>query len=569
MERGFKFRIRLIYFFLFLFGAILITRLFFIQVVGADYYNNLANKQYVASAGDDFERGNIYFTKKDGQLISAATVKNGFQVTINPKIIKNPENIYEKLSEIINLDKSDFLERGQKDDSYEVIVHRIDNEAAQKIKDLKIKGLDVFSENWRYYPADNFASRILGFVGYKGDELVGRYGLEQYYESVLTRNNKGNFINSFAEILTDIKKAISGDTSEKGDIVLTIEPNVQSVLESNLEKVLKKYEAEMAAGIIVEPKTGKILAMAAKPDFNPNSYGENKNLNIFINPLVESVFEMGSIMKPLTVAAALDQGKITAETRYDDYGYVDIDGQRLNNYDGKARGNVSIQDVLNNSINTGAVFVMRQLGREKFRDYLINYGFGEKTNIDLPAEVQGLLSNVTKSPREIEYATASFGQGFAVTPIEMASAFSAIANGGFLMKPYIVEKIKLKGLKNKEIKPEAKREVLKKETAEEVSRMLTKVFDEALLGGIYKMDHYSVATKTGTAQSVIEGQKGYQEGEYIHTFFGYAPAFDTKFLTLLILVKPKNVQYAAFSLSEPFVNITKFLLNYYEVPPDR
>lgn len=569
MEEGFKFRIRLIYFFLFLFGAVLITRLFFIQVVRADYYKDEANRQYIAPAGDNFARGNIYFKSKNGQLISAATVKNGFQVAINPKILKNPEDVYGKLSEIINLDKDNFLKHSQKNNSYEVITHHIDNETAKKINDLKIKGLDVFSENWRYYPADNLASKVLGFVGYKGDELAGRYGLERYYESVLTRNDKNNFINSFAEILTDIKEVISGDTSEKGDIVLTIEPNAQSVLESNLEKVLKKYEAEMAAGIIIEPRTGKILAMAAKPDFNPNSYGENKDLNIFINPLVESVFEMGSIMKPLTVAAALDQGKITAETRYEDYGYIDVDGQRLNNYDGKARGNVSIQDVLSHSINTGAVFVMRKLGKKNFHDYLINYGFGEKTNIDLPAEVQGLLSNVTESPREIEYATASFGQGFAVTPIEMASALSTIANGGYLMKPYIVEGIKLQGIKDKEIKSEVKREVLKRETAEEVSRMLTKVFDEALMNGAYKMDHYSVAAKTGTAQSVIEGQKGYQEGEYVHTFFGYAPAFDAKFLTLLILVKPKNVQYAAFSLSETFVNITKFLLNYYEIPPDR
>ena len=290
MEKGFKFRIRLIYFFIFLFGVILITRLFFIQVVRADYYRNEANKQYIAPAGDYFERGDIYFTKKDGQLISAATIKNGFQVVINPKILENPEDVYQKLSAIISLDKNDFLKHSQKDDSYEVIAHRLDNETAKKIKDLKIKGLDVFSENWRYYPADNLASKVLGFVGYKGDELVGRYGLEQYYESVLVRNDKNNSINSFAEILADIKSVISGDTSEKGDIVLTIEPNVQSVLENNLEKVLQKYEGEMAAGIIIEPKTGKILAMAAKPDFNPNSYGENKNLNIFINPLIERCF---------------------------------------------------------------------------------------------------------------------------------------------------------------------------------------------------------------------------------------------------------------------------------------
>jgi len=569
MEKGFKFRVRLAYFFIFLFGAVLITRLFFIQVVRANYYGNIANKQYVAPAGNNFDRGNIYFTRKDNQLISAAAVKNGFQLVINPKILKNAENVYQELSKIVVLDKNDFLKRSQKNDSYEVIAHRLESETAQKINDLKIAGVDVYSESWRYYPANNLASRVIGFVGYNGNELTGRYGIERYYESILARSSQNNFVNSFAEILADIKGVISGDASGMGDVVLTIEPNVQSALENNLKKTLDKYQAETAMGIIIEPKTGKILAMAAVPNFNPNTYGENKNLNIFTNPNVESVYEMGSIMKSLTVAAAIDQGKITPDTRYNDFGYVDVEGTRIENFDGKARGNVSIQDVLNNSINTGAVFVMRQLGKENFRDYLINYGLGEKTNIDLPGEVQGMLSNVTKSPREIEYATAAFGQGFAVTPIEMASALSSLANGGFLIKPYVVEKIKLAGLEDKVTTPEIKKQVLKKETSEEVSRMLSVVFDKALLGGIYKMDHYSVAVKTGTAQSVVEGQGGYQEGRYVHTFFGYAPAFDAKFLTLLILVKPQGVQYAAYSLSEPFVNITKFLLNYYNVAPDR
>lgn len=569
MEKGFKFRARLTFFFIFLFGAVLLARLFFIQVVRADYYDNLAIKQYVAPAGNYFERGNIYFTRKDGQLISAATIKNGFQAVINPKTLKDAESAYQEISKIITLDKSDFLKRSQKNDNYEVIAHRLESEAAKKISNLKITGLDVYSESWRYYPAASLASRVLGFVGYKGNELSGRYGVERYYESVLTRSSQNNFVNSFAEILADIKDVISGDASGKGDIVLTVEPNVQSMLEDNLEKTLKKYSAETAAGIVIEPKTGKILAMAGVPNFNPNSYGENKNLGIFINPNVESVYEMGSIMKSLTVAAAVNEGKITADTKYYDAGFVDIGAERIENFDAKARGNVTIQDVLNNSINTGAVFTMRKLGREKFREYLINYGLGEKTNIDLPAEIPGLLSNVIKSPREIEYATAAFGQGFAVTPIEMATALSSLANGGFLMKPYIAEKIKLDGLEDKVTAPEVKRQVLKKETSEEISRMLSVVFDKALLGGIYKMDRYSVAAKTGTAQSVVEGQGGYQEGRNIHTFFGYAPAFDAKFLTLLILVKPQGVQYAAYSLSEPFVNITKFLLNYYNVAPDR
>jgi cell division protein FtsI/penicillin-binding protein 2 len=227
-----------------------------------------------------------------------------------------------------------------------------------------------------------------------------------------------------------------------------------------------------------------------------------------------------------------------------------------------------MQEVLNQSLNTGAVFVMQKIGKEKFREYLIKFGFGEKTGIDLPNEVTGLISNLN-SNKDIEYGSASFGQGIALTPIEMASALSALANGGVLMKPYIVEKIKLKNASDIEIKPKERRRVLKKETSEEINRMLIKVTDEALLNGTVKMEHYTIAAKTGTAQLLQKDKKGYSEDEYIHTFFGYAPGFNAKFLTFLILKNPKEVKYASQSLGKPFMDITKFLLDYYEIPPDR
>ncbi len=340
MKDGFKFRLRLIYFFLFLISAVLITRLFFIQVVKGHSYQDLANQQYIAPAAKYFDRGSIFFQDKNGQLISAATIKNGFQLTINPEILKDSEDTYQKISKIIQqaqtsgnprsgLGRDNFFNSaGKKNDPYEVIAHRLDNETAKKITDLKIKGVDVFSESWRYYPADNLASRVLGFVGYKDSALIGRYGLEQYYESVLTRSKENNFVNSFIEIFSDIKKTISGG-SEKGNLVLTIEPTVQSMLEKSLAKTAEKYKAQLAGGIIVEPKTGKILAMAVNPDFNPNSYAENKDFSVFANPLVESVYEMGSIMKPLTLAASIDQDKITPDTTYENKGYVIIDKKKI------------------------------------------------------------------------------------------------------------------------------------------------------------------------------------------------------------------------------------------------
>lgn len=570
MKDNFKFRVKVVYFLAIFFAVILSARLFFIQAVKGDYYDSLADKQHISSYGESFSRGSIFFTEKNGNPISAAVVKDGFQAAINPKILKNPEEVYRKIKNIISLDESSFLAKaGKKDDPFEVLVKHLDEETADKIADLKISGLGVYPESWRYYPSDNLASHLLGFVGYKDDKLVGRYGLEAKYEDLLKKSADSEAsANSFAELFFDFKKLVAGELGS-GDIVLTIEPSVQAMLEKTLEKTMEKYKGRLAGGIVVSPKTGEVIAMAAKPDFDPNQYGKTKNFSVFVNPLVESVFEMGSIMKPLTLAAAIDNGSIAPDTVYDDKGYIDYGSARIKNFDGKGRGKVGMQKVLDESLNTGAVFAMQAMGKDKFREYIIKYGLGEKTGIELPNEVSGKISNIVENKRELEYATASFGQGIAVTPLEMAMALSSLANGGKLMKPFVVKEEKIKGLKNKMNGPQEVRQVLKKESADKMTEMLINVFDKALLGGKYKMERYSVATKTGTAQFSEGGRGGYKEGEYVHTFFGYAPARDARFLVFLIIAKPQGAQYASNSLSEPFMDITKFLLNYYEVPPDR
>ena len=572
---NFIFRVRVVYILFFIFGAILITRLFFVQVVSGDYYTERANKQYTVSSGGYFDRGSIYFKQKNGQIVSAATVKKGYVLAINPEKLKNSEAAFEKISQALGqtgfngINKKDFLRRAaKKSDPYEEVAHRLNKKQADAIKRLKIAGASVFSESWRFYPADNLASRVLGFVGYKGNKLAGRYGIESYYENVLSRENKKKkSINSFAEIFMGIKGIIAGD-SQEGDVVTTIEPSVQLFLENALEKTRKKYESNMAGGIIIEPSTGKILAIAVKPNFNPNDYGETSDFSLFLNPMVQNVYEMGSIMKPLTLSAALDQGAITPQTTYFDKGYRIFRGGRIENYDGRGRGRVDMQQVLDQSLNTGAVFAMEKLGKEKFKEYLLKYGFGEKTGIDLPNETKGMISNLN-SGRDIEYATASFGQGIAVTPIEMVSALSSLANGGALMRPYIIDEIKMENGAVKKTKPLEIRRVLKKSTSEEINRMLVKVADDALMGGTVKLKHYTFAAKTGTAQIHKETGGGYYKNQYLHTFFGYFPGFNAKFLVFLFLSKPQGVRYASHSLTEPFMNILKFMINYYNIQPDR
>ncbi len=556
-------RIRFVGILLFLIAGGLIYRLFDLQVMKADYYREKADRQYMSSENKSpiANRGTIYFREKTGQIVSAAAVKDGYKVVINPSVLKNAEDVYNKIFPIIPLEREDFLLHAAKqNDAYEEIIRRLEADKADAIRKLAIEGFSVIPDQWRFYPGGKLASHILGFVGYTGDELVGQYGIEKSYEDHLRAEPEDAVRNSFAEAFLGISRELFLKSLEnKQDVILTIEPSVQGFLEASLEKVLSQYSAESAGGVIIEPKTGKILAMAAKPDFDPNFYNKVENPALFLNPFISNILEIGSVMKPITLSSALDANRIKPETTYYDNGYLIIDKARIENYDAKGRGKVDMQAVLDESLNTGAVFAMRQLGKDNFRNYVINFGFGEKTGIDLPDEIKGNISNLD-SPREIEAATASFGQGIAPTPIEFTMAFSALANGGYLVQPYIVE--------TSQSQPVIRRQVIKKETSEEITRMLVKVVDEALLGGTVKLDHYSIAAKTGTAQIPNANQKGYSE-DYLHTFIGYAPAYDPKFLTFLYLKKPQGVKYASHSLTPAFMDITKFLLNYYEIPPDR
>ena len=323
--------------------------------------------------------------------------------------------------------------------------------------------MSIHGEKWRFYPAQNLASHILGFVGFgANNKISGRYGLEKYYEGVLERSKSSLYVNFFAEIFSNITKAVlENDYEREGDLTLNIDPNVEAFLEKELNGVIQKWSSQSVGGIILDPKTGAVYALGALPNFNPNSFQEEKGTKIFSNPIVEDVFEMGSIIKPLVMAAALDARVVTAETEYDDKGFVILNGRRIENFDHKSRGVSSMQRVLNESLNTGMIFVMQRLGREKFRDYMLSYGIDEETGIDLPNEIHGLTSNL-ESNRDIEYATASFGQGIATTPIATARALGPLGTRGLLVTPQVVSEITYNIGPSKEIYPDKGREFLKK-----------------------------------------------------------------------------------------------------------
>ncbi|MFA5931945.1 MAG: penicillin-binding protein 2 [Candidatus Paceibacterota bacterium] len=570
MKSSFVFRSRIIIFFVIIFAAILVAKLFFVQVVHGGTYSQVADRQYSTPSANIYERGTIYFERKDGGLVSAATQTSGFKVAINPDKITDAESVYQKLSKIVTLDHDNFIMRaGQKPDPYEEVANRLSKEQADAISILKIPAVSIFKEKWRFYPGATMAAHSLGFVGYKGDELGGRYGLERQYDSVLARNVDNPYINFFAEVFSNINKTLFEGEEKEGDIVTTIEPQVQSFLEKKLTDVKNKYNVDSIGGIIMNPTDGSVYALSALPSFDPNNFSQNKAVSVFANPLVEGVLEFGSVVKPLVMAAALDKGVLTADTKYNDKGSVIVEKHEIFNFDKKARGpGTSMQEVLSQSLNTGMVFVEQKLGKENLRNYLLAYGIKDKTGIDLPNETSGLVSGILKSPREIEYANAAFGQGIAFTPFELIRALASLSNGGNLVVPHLVKEIKYNDGTIKEMNYPLTPTKITKATSEEITRMLIKVLD-SMGGGVKKLDHFSVAVKTGTAQVADNINGGYYADRHNHSFIGYFPAYSPKFIVFLYAINPKGVPYAATTWTDPFLDITKFLLNYYDIPPDR
>lgn len=574
MHDLFRSRLRILSVFILLFGALFLFRLYTLQISRNTEFQEEADNQYVRAIPNQFERGSIYFSTKDGKKTTAATINTGYVIAIDPRKIEGAREVAEKINTKYPIDVNEFLEKAKKqNDPYEEVAHRVPDAPAKAILDMGTPGVQLFREKWRYYPGDTLAAQTIGFVGNTGSELVGQYGLESYYNDVLSRHDKNVYVNFFAELFTSIGDTLfDRETENSGDLVLTIEPTVQGYLEQELSGVMDEWHSDHSGGIIMDPKTGAIYAMAVNPSFDLNEYGKVKNSSVFTNTLVQNVYEMGSIMKPITVASGLDAGVVTANTTYNDTGSVTMNKKTFSNYDGIGRGpGTTMQTVLSKSLNTGVAFVVGKLGNERFADYMLHhFHVGEETGVDLPGEREGLMKNL-ESKRDIEYATASFGQGIALSPINMIASLAILGNGGYTVTPHVVEEIAYRSGKIKKITGIPGEQVISKETSNEITRMLVRVVDEALLDGKVKIPEYSVAAKTGTAQiSRPRGEGGgYYEDRYLHTFFGYFPAYDPKFIVFLYTYYPKDAKYASHTLTMPFHRITKFLLHYYDIPPDR
>ncbi len=539
-------RANIVFTLIFFFGLGIVTRLFFIQVQQADFFKALAQGLYSLEGSVWQERGEIFFQGGEPLAINMERPL----VFASPQEVEDKEETAEVLASILSLDKDFLLAKLQKENLYnlyEPLKKKLTEEEIEKINNLKIKGIYLGKEKGRYYPQETMASQLVGFLD---AEQKGQYGLEYEYDDVLQGRGQD-----------------SGD-----DLILTLDYSIQFKAEELLEEAKESLDIEGGSIIVLEPDSGKILALANFPNFNPNSYSKIEDFDIFQNSLTQKIFEPGSVFKPITMAAAINEEAVTPQTTYQDPGKLVIGGWPIYNYEQRVYpGDITMTEVLEKSINTGAVFAERQLGNNLFYSYIEKFGIFESTGIDLQETipVNKEFHEGWEQGREINFATAAYGQGIEMTPIQLIKAYSAIANGGKITTPYLVEKI-VSADEVKEIKPESySNPLISSKTASQLTAMLISVVENGFAKSA-QIPGYYVAGKTGTAQIAFSAldipKEGYSDQTW-QTFVGFAPAFNPKFLILVKLDNPetKTAEYSAVPL---FHDLAKYIIDYYQIAPD-
>lgn len=553
-------------------GFVIIARLFYLQILQGESYKKAAEDVYISERPQESLRGEIFYKKKDGAKISAAMTVSGFRVTVQPSLIPN-EYYVQYISQLaekagVSYESIDKKLQGKKT-GYIEILKQLSSEQAESIRELGIRGVSIGPDYWRFYPGMQLASKVIGFLGYSNTTVSGQYGIERSYDQVLNLSGSESYVNIFAQIFANIQKTVITNTTLHGDLVTTIEPVVQLELESVMRAVYETRQSDSVGAILMDPYTGEIIAMAHMPDFDLNKFSEEKNQSIYQNPMVQSVFELGSVVKPLVIAAGIDSGAITPDTGYTDSGSVEVRDRVFSNFDKKGRGYVTMQDVLTQSLNTGMVFAQQKMGKDVFRSYMLEkFLFGEKTGIDLPGEIGGLVRNL-KSTNEVDFAAASFGQGVAVSPIALVRGFAALANGGNLVTPHVGYSYIYSDGKEEKISFPVKENIIKEETSKTLTRMMVKIVDDGFGKGIHSKERYAIAAKTGTAQIARPDGKGYYDDRNLHSLIGYFPAYEPRFVLYMFNMNPKSGEFASVTLVQPFFDMVDFLIGYYQLLPDR
>jgi len=524
------------------------------------------------------DRGSVYIQdSRTGEEFPLAINKDVFTIFVDTRQLETEEdsnNVVDALASAFSYDdekKMDILDRiNGKDDPYEPVEQDVEESIVDSLKEKKLPGLGFVRHPIRYYPEGTLAAQTIGFVGKTDDGSdIGRYGIEGYWQEELA--GSGGFLEASKSLGGGVIAFASKSfkpAQDGADILLTLDRTLQYKACERMRVAMEDYGATSGALLILEPKTGAIRAMCSLPDFDPNTYNKVEDARAYNNTTIFTPYEPGSIFKPITMAAALNEEKVQPDTYFYDSGSVDANCTKpIKNAESKAYKDQTMTGVLENSINTGMVHVVQQLGKHPFISYLESFGFGVKIGIQLDSETTGTINTLyvnKKDDVDCYTATASFGQGITATPLQMASAFAAIANGGTMMRPYIVQEVRYADGTIDRTVPEVLRNIVSNHAASLLSAMLVRVIDSGQAHAA-AIPGYYIAGKTGTAQ--IAGPGGYGI-DTNHSFVGFGPVDDPKFVMIVKFEKPKRA-YADSTTIPVFADVGAFLVDYYHIPPSR
>jgi len=547
-------------FFSIVFGVI-VLRLFYWQVIAAGALARAASAQHFIELTIPASRGGIVDRNGNPLVIN----QPAFLAFGEPRNIENVRQFSEKVSPPLLLDVEETVAKlSEQNRVWVPLKHKVELSVTNALKALELKGLGFEKEPKRFYPEASTAAHLLGFVGSDTNGIdTGYFGLEGYYDRQLRGISGSRRLEKDAHgapILIGNEMRLSPEDGRT--LVLHIDKAVQQMTEKRLREGINRYGAKEGTVVVIDPKTGGVLAMASYPNYDPRSYADFDRM-LYKNPVVGSTYEPGSTFKPLVMATAIDNNLVKPDTQMDEDGPVQVGPYFIRTWNNKYNGKITMTQVLERSSNVGMVFVARKLGRDKLIQAIKDYGFGRSTDIDLEDETSPAL-RPDDDWKEIDEYTASFGQGIAVTPIQMVRAVGALANGGRMMEPHIVSEIRDSRGKTVTIKPKVVREVVRPETASIVTEMMVSAVENGDAKWA-KPKGYRIAGKTGTAQIAVAGH--YDESKTIASFVGFAPADKPKFAILVTLREPTSSPWGSETAAPLFFSIARDLFTYWGIPP--
>ena len=540
-------------------GLILVAQLARWQIIYHDHFVELADRQNQKEFLLQPRRGNIY--DRNDHLLAGDSVQ--YEVSASPQLIADPEKTADRLYRLLNISRETLLTGLAGDQVWVPITRNAPMAVGDTLLEWDITGLQITPRSKRAYPERALASHLIGFVNDNND---GFYGVEGYYDSLLqgSAGRQTGEHGPFGDIIPMGNFEITQPT-KGADLYLTIDRSTQQMVQNELIQAIERFGAESGTVIVLDPQTGDVLASASLPDYDPNNFAQSET-GYFIDPMVSQAYEPGSVFKIITMAAGLDSNTVAPGTTVYDGGLIEVGGQTIYNANRLAHGTVDMTTVLAKSLNVGSSQIALVMGTDKFYNYVRRFGFGRLTEIDLSSEGPGTLKTPGDTAwHESDLATNSFGQGIAVTPIQMASAVGAVANNGLLLKPHVVRQIVTHDEGRViEIKPQVVRRAVSADTANVLTQMLATALEvedsQALIPG------YRVAGKTGTASIPIPG--GYHPTLTITSFVGYFPIDDPQALILVILHKPTVSKWGNQTAAPTFRRIGERLISLLDIPPD-